>query len=115
MSHRKTSAPVTRAALPRRRFLGGAGLTAAGFTIVPRHVLGAFQGAPAPSDKLNIAGIGVSGMGKDNIGRCVSETIVALCDVDFELSKRSSRSTRRRRRTGTTASCSTRCRRSTPW
>ena len=87
MSHRKPFDPASRATLPRRRFLGSAGLAAAGFTIVPRHVLGAFQGAPAPSDKLNIAGIGIGGMGKNNIGRCDSANIVALCDVDFELSK----------------------------
>ena len=87
MSHRKPSVPGTPAPLPRRRFLGSAGLAAAGFTIVPRHVLGTFQGTPAPSDKLNVAGIGIGGMGKNNIGRCASANIVALCDVDFELSK----------------------------
>jgi predicted dehydrogenase len=49
---------------------------------VPRHVLGR-QGTPAPSDKLNIAGVGVGGMGKNNLKRCETENIVALCDVDF--------------------------------
>jgi predicted dehydrogenase len=56
----------------------------AGFTIVPRHVLGG-QAGPAPSDKLNIACVGVGGMGKNNIAQCETENIVALCDVDFEL------------------------------
>ena len=41
-------------ALPRRRFLAGAAAATAGFTIVPRHVLGG-QAQPAPSDRLNIA------------------------------------------------------------
>ena len=36
----------------------------------------------APSNKLNIAGIGVGGMGAANLKKCVNENIVALCDVD---------------------------------
>ena len=51
---------------------------------MPRHVLGG-QGTPAPSDKLNIAAVGIGGMGKDNLDRCETENIVALCDVDFGL------------------------------
>jgi predicted dehydrogenase len=70
--------------VPRRTFLASAAAVTAGFTIVPRHVLGG-QGVTAPSDKLNIAGIGIGGMGKNNIGRCATENIVALCDVDFTL------------------------------
>ena len=52
--------------LPRRTFLASAAALTAGFTIVPRHVLGG-QGPdkPAPSDKLNIAAVGVGGMGED--------------------------------------------------
>ena len=69
--------------LDRRTFLGtGAGLAAASaFTIVPRHVLGG-AGFAAPSDKLNIAGIGVGGMGANNLKAMAGENIVALCDVD---------------------------------
>jgi len=63
----------------RRGFIKGAAAATA-FTIVPRHVLG--QGQTAPSDKLNIAGVGVGGMGKNNIEHCNTENIVALCDVD---------------------------------
>jgi predicted dehydrogenase len=54
--------------------------------MVPRHVLGG-QGATAPSNKLNIACVGVGGMGKTNIKNCADENIVALCDVDFALSE----------------------------
>ena len=43
----------------RRRFLG-TGAAAAAFTIVPRHVLGGAGFVP-PSEKLNIAGIGIGG------------------------------------------------------
>jgi predicted TIM-barrel fold metal-dependent hydrolase len=45
----------------RRDFLKNTSLAAAGFFIVPRHVLG--RGYVAPSDKLNIAGIGAGGSG----------------------------------------------------
>jgi len=66
--------------MTRRRFLGAAA-SAAAFTIVPRHVLGGPL-KPAPSGKLNIAGIGVRGMGGANLRQLESENIVALCDVD---------------------------------
>jgi predicted dehydrogenase len=64
----------------RRRLLATTAATAA-FTIVPRHVLGGAQHT-APSEKLNIAGIGVGGMGKSNLSQLETENIVALCDVD---------------------------------
>jgi hypothetical protein len=66
----------------RRDFLGQAGAATAAWTILPRHVIG--HGITAPSDKLNIAGIGVGGMGKENMGGCEAENIVALCDVDYD-------------------------------
>jgi predicted dehydrogenase len=65
----------------RRDFLKTTAAAAAGFTIVPRHVLGA--GRTPPSDKLNIAGVGVGGMGRVNLTALSSENIVALCDVDW--------------------------------
>jgi predicted dehydrogenase len=55
--------------------------TAAAFTIVPSHVFGG-PARKAPSDKLNIAGIGFGGMGANYIRECESENITALCDVD---------------------------------
>ena len=63
----------------RRECVGGA---IAAFMIVPRHVLGG-QGQRAPSDKLNIAGVGVGGMGAGYLQNCESENIVALADVDY--------------------------------
>ncbi len=66
--------------ITRRDFLGTTAAAAA-FTIVPRYVLGG-QGNIPPSEKLNIAGIGVGGMGGNNLRACESENIVALCDVD---------------------------------
>ena len=67
----------------RRKFLS---LTAGamGFQIVPRHVLGGSKHT-APSEKLNIAGIGIGGMGSHNLAQCAkSEQITALCDVDHK-------------------------------
>ena len=67
--------------LTRRNFVK-ATTAAAAFTIVPRHVLGGPE-QTAPSDKLNIAGVGIGGMGKNNIKTvAATENIVALCDVD---------------------------------
>ena len=77
---RKKSARPT--GLSRRQVLGAAGAAVSAFTIVPRHVLSA-RGKTAPSDKLNIAGIGVGGMGGGDIrGVSGGNHIVALCDVD---------------------------------
>jgi predicted dehydrogenase len=84
MKNPRSSDPKPTPPVPRRTFLATAA-TAAGFTIVPRHVLGG-RGTTAPSDKLNIAAVGIGGMGKNNIERCAkTENIVALCDVDFTL------------------------------
>jgi len=67
--------------MKRRQFLGSAAAVAS-FTIVPRYVL-AGSGQTAPSEKLNIACIGVGGMGGSDVGSVSSENIVALCDVDW--------------------------------
>ena len=64
----------------RRGFLKSAGGAVAAFTIVPRHVLG--QGQTPPSEKLNIACVGVGGRGAANLNGVRGENIVALCDVD---------------------------------
>jgi predicted dehydrogenase len=65
-----------------RRTLLEATAAAAAFTIVPRFVLGGPRNIP-PSEKMNVAGIGVGGMGATNLRNLESENIVALCDVDF--------------------------------
>ena len=64
----------------RREFLGRTAAVAA-FTVVPRHVLGG-PGQVPPSEKLNIACIGVGGMGASDVRSVSSENIVAMCDVD---------------------------------
>jgi predicted dehydrogenase len=50
--------------------------------------MGGALGRQAPSDKLNIAVVGVGGMGNSNLGAVKdTENIVALCDVDWKYSK----------------------------
>ena len=67
--------------ITRRKFIGTTAMATAAFTIVPRHVLGG-QGFTPPSDKLNIAVIGVGGKGRSDMYSVSTENIVALCDVD---------------------------------
>ena len=66
--------------ISRRDFMGAAAVAA--FTIVPRHVLGG-PGQTSPSEKLNIAGIGVGGRGAGDLNAVDSQNIVALCDADW--------------------------------
>jgi predicted dehydrogenase len=68
--------------LSRRQFLCATGATLASFAIVPRHVVAA-SGSTPPSEKLNIAGIGVGGQGAGDVSAVAGgNNIVALCDVD---------------------------------
>lgn len=71
----------------RRSFLGAAAASAASFTIVPNYVMGKKLGHVAPSDKLDIACVGVGGMGFNNLKQLESQNIVALCDVDWAYSQ----------------------------
>lgn len=68
--------------ISRRSFLKG-GLGTAAAMIVPGSVMGKKYGKKAPSDKLNIAGIGIGGVGRRNLQNMKTENIVALCDVDW--------------------------------
>jgi predicted dehydrogenase len=66
----------------RRRFVATAATTAAAVTILPRHVLGGPRFV-APSDKVNVAVIGVGGQGRTNVRALLHEDdcqIVALAD-----------------------------------
>jgi hypothetical protein len=65
----------------RRKFLLGAAATSA-LIAVPRHVIGG-GGENPPSNKLNIAGVGVGGKGYSDLESVRSENIIALCDVDW--------------------------------
>ena len=71
------------ASISRKDFIRNTAIVGSAFFIVPRHVLG--RGYVAPSDKLNIAGIGVGGKGEGDLiefAKSPFVNIVALCDVD---------------------------------
>ena len=63
----------------RRKFIKNTAAIIAGFSIVPRHVLG--KGFIAPSDQLTKGIIGLGGMGRGHIGY-TGTRVVAICDVD---------------------------------
>lgn len=68
----------------RRDFIKNSAIAAAGFIIVPRHVIGG-KGYVAPSDRLVVAGIGVGGKGESDIANFYKSgkaDIAYLCDVD---------------------------------
>jgi Oxidoreductase family, NAD-binding Rossmann fold/Oxidoreductase family, C-terminal alpha/beta domain len=72
--------------ISRGKFIRNVGLTAAGFYIVPRHVLGG-PGYVAPSDKLYIAAIGCGGEAANDIHHYATTPkknaeLAFLCDVD---------------------------------
>ncbi len=71
--------------ISRRSFLAKSS-TIAAFTVVPRHVIGG-PGQVPPSEKLNIACIGIGGKGAMDADYVAHENIVAFCDVDFSASR----------------------------
>ncbi|MEP6989498.1 MAG: Gfo/Idh/MocA family oxidoreductase [bacterium] len=97
--------------LSRRSFVKESATTAAAFAlgpmIVPRHVLGGV-GYRAPSDTLNVAMVGIGGMGMSNMQALVNAgvNIVAICDADFGYVERSLADRMRPRQGQTEASAS---------
>ena len=74
--------------ISRRQFLKSSAMSALGLMFVPSSVLGKTFGHVAPSDKLNIAVVGIGGMGHANINAVKeTENIVALCDVNWDYAK----------------------------
>lgn len=75
--------------ISRRSFLQQGAAAAAALSFVPSSVLGKSHGYTAPTDKLNIAAVGIGGMGNANIKKVSpTENIVALCDVDWKYAKK---------------------------
>lgn len=64
-----------------------AGAAAAAVAVVPRHVLGG-PGHTPPSEKLNIAGVGIGGQGGWDLKQLEDQNIVALADVDWGYASR---------------------------
>ena len=69
--------------ITRRQFFSTTATAAAGLTIVPRHVLG--RGFQAPSDVVNVAAVGIGGMGASNTQAIMGQNVVAICDCDLDL------------------------------
>ena len=74
----------------RRAFLKTTGLSALGMLgapyLVPGHVMG-FNGRTSPGNRINIASIGVGGMGTSNLNGFLASDkarVVAVCDVDSD-------------------------------
>ena len=76
--------------ISRRTFVND--VTAAGLaaTIIPRHIMG--RGRRSPNDTLNVACIGVGGMGRSDVRGMEGENIYALCDVDWKAAEDAFRS-----------------------
>ncbi len=72
--------------MQRRDFIKNATASGLALTVVPSFAVSGLGHTP-PSDRLNIAGIGVGGKGKVNLRNMVGQNIVALCDVDFDYAK----------------------------
>ena len=68
--------------ISRRDLIKSAAISGAGFAIVPRSVLG--KGFVAPSDRLNVAAVGVGGQGRSDLVNLSTERLVAMCDVDWD-------------------------------
>jgi len=60
--------------LSRRNFLGRTATAAAAFTIIPRSVMGG-KGYTAPSDTVNVAGIGIGSQGGGDIQQICSPDV----------------------------------------
>src|SRR5262249_22739589 len=64
--------------ISRRKFLATSAVAST------MAVLPGLASAKSPNEKLNIAGVGIGGMGANNLVACENENIVALCDVDSD-------------------------------
>ncbi len=73
--------------ISRRSFIQRGAAAAAALTIVPNTILGKSHGYTAPTDKLNIAGVGIGGRGASVLRGMETENMVAMCDVDWKYAK----------------------------
>jgi len=67
----------------RRNFLKNSAVATAGISIVPSFSVSGL-GHYAPSDKMNIVGVGIGGKGHPNLVGMSKENIIGLCDVDLK-------------------------------
>jgi hypothetical protein len=79
---RRNQKTKTSTFVSRRKFLTTTAATVAGFTLVPRHVLGGPKFV-APSEKVNIAIVGCGGQGQVNVRNLFTQAdaqIIAVAD-----------------------------------
>ena len=76
-THPTTASPT---GLSRRKFLGATAAAAAGFSLVPRHVLGGAKFVP-PSEKINVAIVGCGGQGQTNVHALFQQPDVQIIAV----------------------------------
>ena len=77
--------------ITRRSFLKTGTAVAAGLAVAPNIII-AGEKTPkkekkkkvAPSDKLNILGVGIGGRGAADLAEMETENIIGLCDVDWK-------------------------------
>jgi len=74
MTHKKVS---------RRNFIKKTTIAGAGISMIPGFTVSGL-GHKAPSDKMNIVGIGVGGKGHPNLVGMNTENIIGLCDIDWK-------------------------------
>ena len=70
--------------ISRRKFLKQGTAAAVTLAVVPNVVLGKKFGHVAPSDQLNVLGVGIGGRGASVLRAIESENIIGLCDVDWK-------------------------------
>ena len=76
--------------MSRRTFLKTGTAAAIGLTMATDEVLAkakAKKKAVAPSDKLNIIGVGIGGRGSADLKGMESQNIIGLCDTDWAYAK----------------------------
>lgn len=71
-----------KSTISRRKFLEISTKVGTACIIVPSFTISGL-GHTAPGDKLNIAAVGVGGIGLRDINKITGQNIVALCDVDW--------------------------------
>ena len=100
----------------RRQALAAGSRRRGGYVSAPRHVWGG-PGQKPPSERLNIAGIGVGGRGATVVRQVAEqqEKLVALCDVDAKYAARTFKVSPKPRLRKTTACCWRNARTWTPW
>ena len=70
--------------LTRREFLKASGVAMAGMVVASNTILGKKYGHKAPSDKMNILGVGIGGRGAGDLEEMETENIIGLADVDWK-------------------------------